>query len=376
MKHIITILAILQLCMTTVHAQELRVKSFSLSQSDLSAQTNPRKDNNDVNCALVKVGFGQQGCLFEGGVMGSVENRTGEYWVYMPKGNRFLKIKHPDYTPIMITFADYGVEKLDGNRTYILKLKNIESANVSNKKQKLDVVYSPGNATVLIDNEVVDGENGRLSIEIPVGKHEYIITAKGYDSENGTINIKASSPSRLNIELTRKDAPIASASTESKTSTNVKKLAGASKEVQEFYEKALNGDGDSMYKLVKAYYYGDGIAQNYSEAIKWAKKGVDLNYASCQNLIGVAYGEGNGVTKSVTEKVKYIKLAANQGNAKAQCNLGGCYDQGVGVAQSYSEAVKWWKLAANQGFATAQYNLGCCYAEGNVVTQSYSEAVK
>lgn len=36
-------------------AQELTVKSFKMAEGDLTAQTQPRKDLNDRNCALVKV---------------------------------------------------------------------------------------------------------------------------------------------------------------------------------------------------------------------------------------------------------------------------------------------------------------------------------
>ena len=87
-------------------AQKLTVESFKLAGSDLTAQTQPRKDLNDRNCALIKVGIGLQGVQFEGGIMGNVENKTGEYWVYMPQGNRQLKVKHTNYAPVMVTFAD------------------------------------------------------------------------------------------------------------------------------------------------------------------------------------------------------------------------------------------------------------------------------
>ena len=101
-------------------AQELLVKSFKIATSDLTAQTQPRKDLNARNCALIKVGLGLQGVQFEGSIMGNVENKTGEYWVYMPQGNRMLKVKHANYAPVMVTFADYGVEKVESNRTYEL----------------------------------------------------------------------------------------------------------------------------------------------------------------------------------------------------------------------------------------------------------------
>ena len=120
MRNILLSFVLLFAAISTVFAQKLTVESFKLAGSDLTAQTQPRKDLNDRNCALIKVGIGLQGVQFEGGIMGNVENKTGEYWVYMPQGNRQLKVKHTNYAPVMVTFADYGVEKLESNRTYEL----------------------------------------------------------------------------------------------------------------------------------------------------------------------------------------------------------------------------------------------------------------
>ncbi|MDY3272768.1 MAG: formylglycine-generating enzyme family protein [Prevotella sp.] len=120
MRNILLSLVLLFVAISSAFAQELTVKSFKLAGSDLTAQTQPRKDLNDRNCALIKVGIGLQGVQFEGGIRGNVENKTGEYWVYMPQGIRQLKVKHANYAPVMVTFADYGVEKLESNRTYEL----------------------------------------------------------------------------------------------------------------------------------------------------------------------------------------------------------------------------------------------------------------
>lgn len=115
-------LFILLLFSISVYSQELHVKSFGIAESDLSAQTQPRKDLNDKNCALIKVGIGLQGVQFEGNVVGNVVNKVGEYWVYIPRGSRMLKVKHSDYSPVLIVFANYGVDRLEGNRTYDLSL--------------------------------------------------------------------------------------------------------------------------------------------------------------------------------------------------------------------------------------------------------------
>ena len=188
-------------------AQKLTVVSFKLASSDLTAQTQPRKDLNNHNCALIKVGLGLQGVQFEGSIMGNVENKTGEYWVYMPQGNRMLKVKHTNYAPVMVNFADYGVEKVESNRTYELVV-TASGGMQSEQKQKLTIRYTPSSATVLVDNKMVKGKNGVAQTTLPVGQHSYIVACDGYESEEGTVKLKASEPSNIQITLTKEATAI------------------------------------------------------------------------------------------------------------------------------------------------------------------------
>ena len=187
---------------SSVFAQKLTVESFKLASSDLTAQSQSRKDLNDRNCALIKVGIGLQSVQFEGSIMGNVENKTGEYWVYMPQGNRQLKVKHANYAPVMVTFADYGVEKLESNRTYELIITASGGTQVA-QKQRLTIRYSPSSATVLVDNKMVKGTNGVVQTTLPIGQHSYIVACDGYESEEGMVKLKASAPSNIQITLTK-----------------------------------------------------------------------------------------------------------------------------------------------------------------------------
>lgn len=68
--------------MSTVFAQKLTVESFKPAANDLTAQSQPRKDLNNLNCALVKVGIALDGVKFDGSIMGEPVQKLGEYWVY------------------------------------------------------------------------------------------------------------------------------------------------------------------------------------------------------------------------------------------------------------------------------------------------------
>ena len=207
MRKILLFLVLLFAVISSAIAQKLTVESFKLASGDLTAQTQPRKDLNNRNCALIKVGLGLQGVQFEGSIMGNVEYKTGEYWVYMPQGNRMLKVKHANYAPVMVTFADYGVEKLESNRTYELVVTASNGVQAE-QKQKLTIRYTPSSATVLVDNKMVKGMNGVAQTTLPVGQHSFVVACDGYESEEGMVKLKASAPSNLQITLTKEATAI------------------------------------------------------------------------------------------------------------------------------------------------------------------------
>ena len=72
------------------------------------------------------------------------------------------------------------------------------------------------------------------------------------------------------------------------------------------------------------------------------------------------YRQGQGVPQDYKEAVKWYRLSAEQGVADAQYQLGfDVFQNGQGVPQDYKEAIKWYRLSAEQGrCSNAQYILG------------------
>ena len=202
MRNILLSLFLLFTAISSALAQELTVKSFKLASSDLTAQTQPRKDTNNYNCAVVKVLFVGDIIDFDGNIVKPVVKYTNETWVYMPQRSRQLKITTKDYLPLMVTFEDYGVDKLESNRTYVLTLVG-NTQQQAQQSQTLTIRYSPSIATVLVDNKMINGSNGVAQTTLPVGQHSYIVACNGYESEEGMVKLKASAPSNLQITLTK-----------------------------------------------------------------------------------------------------------------------------------------------------------------------------
>ena len=200
MHKILLSFVLLFAAISSVFAQKLTVESFKLAPSDLTAHTQPRKDLNDCNCALIKVGIALDGVKFDGGIMGKPVQKIGEYWVYMPKGVSMLQVLHKNYTPLMVNFYDYGIGKVESGATYVLTLKKPNTIT-ERQTQKLRIKYSPTSASVLVDNKFVKGTNGIAETTLTVGQHSYIVACDGYESEEGTVKLKASSPSTIQISL-------------------------------------------------------------------------------------------------------------------------------------------------------------------------------
>ena len=204
MHKLILSLTLLFTFISSALAQELTVKSFKMAEGDLTAQTQPRKDLNDRNCALIKVGIALDGVKFDGSIMGEPVQKLGEYWVYMPKGVSMLQVLHWNYTPLMVNFYDYGVGKVESGMTYVLTLLkpsgSTEPVDAGGNFYALTV--NPKNAVVTIDgNQQTVSTDGAYSAMLPYGSHTYKVEAGGYISKSGSFTISSSDMTPINVSL-------------------------------------------------------------------------------------------------------------------------------------------------------------------------------
>lgn len=134
--------------------------------------------------------------------------------------------------------------------------------------------------------------------------------------------------------------------------------------VQKTLSAARNGDAAAQLKLGEMYDLGQGMPQDYKEAVKWYRMAADQGSAQARFALAKMYKNGDGVPKDIQQAMKWYRLAADQGYALAQLLLGVLYESGTGVTVNYGEAARWYRLSANGGDAHAQlllanfYNLG------------------
>lgn len=200
MKRYFLYLMFSMLAVAGATAQELTVKLLAAAGNDISASQHRRNDLNGQPCALVKVQLATAGAKFEGNVVGDVRYDAGEYWVYLSAGSKELRVKDNGFVACHVRFADYGIATVQSLQTYNLTLLMPQGGAVIPQGQKLIINYSPATATVLIDSKFYKG-HGHIEATLPVGSHDYIIAADGYETVEGSVKLTANAPRTVNENL-------------------------------------------------------------------------------------------------------------------------------------------------------------------------------
>lgn len=185
-----------------------------------------------------------------------------------------------------------------------------------------------------------------------------------------------------------------------------------------YYKSAEQNYAEGQCGLARCYLQGQGVKQNFSEAVKWYHKAAEQDNNTAKLALFELYALGKGVEKSITEAVVWLnrykwedskisskgeelysigrkfyygglevkqsygeaviwwKMAADENNHRAEYMLGVCYEKGQGIEQSYEKAFSLFLNAAEQGFADAKNAVGMCYEKGQGIEQSYEEATK
>ena len=94
-----------------------------------------------------------------------------------------------------------------------------------------------------------------------------------------------------------------------------------------------------MTTLGRAYETGGGVKQDYAEAVRWYRKGVEAGNVAVINSLGWMYLEGRGVAEDETEAARWVRKAAESGHTAAMTDLGWMYEKGRGVASDVVEAM-------------------------------------
>ena len=143
-----------------------------------------------------------------------------------------------------------------------------------------------------------------------------------------------------------------------------------------YMEEAKAGDEFAKYIIGDCYFYGEGVEQNYEEAVKLYQEAS--NDPRAIYSLGFCYYEGCVVEQDFAKGFSLFKKAAEMGYDQAQYRLGRCYSVNYEtvVQNDDKEAFTWFKKAAEQGHVFAMFKLFDCYSAGRGVEKNDTEAKK
>ncbi len=179
----------------TVMAQSMSVTSFELDEMDLAAITPDTKviDQNGETCALIRIQTKAKGFVFDVGMLGVTktdDNHVGEVWVYVPRGVKYMTIRHAQFDAIERYRFPVSIEQ---GRTYVMRLATAKVHTIVEEDDGLSYFtlnVTPATAMVTVDNEAKSLDpDGSLILRLTRGSHSYTVQAPGYAPQTATFTL-------------------------------------------------------------------------------------------------------------------------------------------------------------------------------------------
>ena len=183
MRKLTSLLILLMLIGNSI-AQQIKVKSFRLLESDQEARIiSPKLDQNGKKAAIIKVVTSQTGFVFDFGLIGNAlatEQKTGEIWVWVPAGARKVTINHQQLGVLRNYEFEIDIQEATVYEMVLTTAKVttlVEEEQISTEWVVLN--SEPTGADVYIDDKPT-GLQTPYSKQLPVGSHTYRVSLDMY----------------------------------------------------------------------------------------------------------------------------------------------------------------------------------------------------
>ena len=110
---------------------------------------------------------------------------------------------------------------------------------------------------------------------------------------------------------------------------------------------------EALYRLGQYYLTGNdslGIYMNEETGVELIRQAAERGNAPAQFRLALCYEEGQGLSQDYGQAIYWWRKAAEQGDAEAQYSLGICYAEGIGVDRDSKQAEYWKNLAIQNGY--------------------------
>ncbi|MBC8465674.1 PEGA domain-containing protein, partial [bacterium] len=198
-KNLLAIVLIL-FVFTSTWADEFKVKEFRHETVNLKARVNPVYDVNDQPCALLLVQTSVPGLGIEStsGIVGNLDYKNGEYWVYLVEGTRRISFFAKGITKYNFDFP----MRIKGSEVYIIQLDVIREIQPEESVELgyLSINTVPSRANILIDREPT-GMQSFMNTSLPEGNHHITLTLPGYMKADTILSITAGQMKGLDYQF-------------------------------------------------------------------------------------------------------------------------------------------------------------------------------
>lgn len=198
-RSVICLVLIIAAQSTICGAQGIKVVKVEETHSGTDAFYAPN-GRNGMPCGLVKLKSTFTDLSFRGQIVGNVDNKTNEYYIYMERGATQLIVSRPNVLPVKIDFPVYGIESIISKATYSIQIKDVK---LNPKTNTISIDVKPRFANIFIDDIPITTEindNGHYQILLPKGSHICRFEAEGYSPYVQGINIGKENTD-LSVEL-------------------------------------------------------------------------------------------------------------------------------------------------------------------------------
>ena len=204
LKHLFSLFLFLIISISSfAQSSGLSVKRFEdVSSVKQYARTQPRKDNNGEPAALVLVqvlASNIQVDFTANYLLGNVEKKASEYWVYMAAGAKSLEVHCDGYEKIRVDFSEVSqgqIPSLVKQCTYELVISvpgMMQNTTQAPQRQFFKFRVNPANAVVTVwengKEQILPMKEGVASKMFNYGTYSYRISANRYYSEEGSFTL-------------------------------------------------------------------------------------------------------------------------------------------------------------------------------------------
>ncbi len=135
---------------------------------------------------------------------------------------------------------------------------------------------------------------------------------------------------------------------------------------QEFEILYGEGDAEAAYYLGRMHHFGEGVSQNYSQALNWYRTAADGGHAEAYFVMGQMYEKGQGSPQDFTRAFEAYRAASDLDHMASRKRLAMMHAEGLGTPVDYGEAARLMQTVADTGDAEAQQLLAYLMESGQV----------